>query len=163
MKPFTFPKMHVSLYVSDIAKTTEFYTNFFGQEPAKVKDDYIKYIIDSPALIISFLQNKERVQPNFGHLGFQVDTKEELQKRLNLAKKLNLVTLEEEETSCCYAVQDKFWVTDPDGIQWEVYYFHKDVTFNDPKYNVADSSACCTEKVEISLCCEDAESTASCC
>ncbi len=63
--------MHVSLYVSDIAKTKEFYTKFFGQEPNKTKNDYCKFILDSPALIISFVQNKERVQQNFGHLGFQ--------------------------------------------------------------------------------------------
>ena len=163
MKTNTFPKMHVSLYVSDIAKTTEFYTNFFGQEPAKVKDDYVKYIIDSPALIISFLQNKERVQQNFGHLGFQVETKEELQERLNLAEKENLVSLIEDEIACCYAVQDKFWVTDPDGIQWEVYYFHKDVSFNDPKYDAADSSACCAEKVEETSYIEGTQSATSCC
>ena len=163
MKTNTFPKMHVSLYVSDIAKTTEFYTNFFGQEPAKVKDDYVKYIIDSPALIISFLQNKERVQQNFGHLGFQVETKEELQERLNLAEKENLVSLIEDEIACCYAVQDKFWVTDPDGIQWEIYYFHKDVSFNDPKYHAADSSACCAEKAEETSYLEGTQSTTSCC
>ena len=53
------------------------------------------------------------------------------------------MSAEEIGTACCYAVQDKFWVTDPDGVQWEVYYFHEDVEFNDPKYAMEDASACC--------------------
>jgi hypothetical protein len=45
----------------------------------------------------------------------------------------------------CYAVQDKFWATDPDGHQWEVYYFHEDAEFNDPRYELSDTSACCMQ------------------
>src|SRR6185312_14794909 len=139
-----FPRMHVSLYVSDIQKTIDFYSNFFGTAPAKVKSDYAKYILESPSLIISFVQNKERVQENFGHLGFQVETIEELNKRLWDAKMKNLVAKEEVGTNCCYAKQDKFWVNDPDGVQWEVYYFHADAEFNDPHYSTEEAQACCT-------------------
>ena len=67
---------------------------------------------------------------------------------MNLAKEKNLVTLEEEETACCYAVQDKFWVSDPDNIKWEVYYFHKDVDLNDPKYDKEKSTSCCVEEIK---------------
>lgn len=148
MSNIVFPRMHVSLYVSDIDKTISFYDDFFGQGPAKAKPHYAKYALEQPALIISFVQNPERVQQNFGHLGFQVETKEELEERLNLAKSQNLVSKEEIGTACCYAVQDKFWVTDPDGVQWEVYYFHEDAEFNDPHYELADSSACCMPAVE---------------
>ncbi|MCX2741796.1 ArsI/CadI family heavy metal resistance metalloenzyme [Pontibacter anaerobius] len=143
MSTSIFPRMHVSLYVSDISKTTEFYTSFFGQEPAKVKPNYAKYILDTPSLIISFVENPERVQQNFGHLGFQVETQQELEQRLEVAKAHSLVSKEEIGTACCYAVQDKFWVEDPDGVQWEVYYFHEDAEFNDPHYESTDASACC--------------------
>ncbi len=139
-----FPRMHVSLYVSDIQKTIEFYNSFFGQEPSKVKPYYSKYILEEPSLIISFVENKERVQENFGHLGFQVASEEELNMRLWEAKKKNLVAKEESGTNCCYAKQDKFWVNDPDGVQWEVYYFHEDVEFNDPHFENKEASACCT-------------------
>ena len=141
-----FPRMHVSLYVSNIAKTTEFYTVFFGQEPAKVKPKYAKYVLESPSLIISFVENKERVKQNFGHLGFQVETVEDLNLRLWQAKKKNILAKEETGTNCCYAKQDKFWVNDPDGVQWEVYYFHADADFNDPHYELSSTSACCTPK-----------------
>lgn len=144
MKDITYPRMHVSLYVKDIAATVNFYTAFFGQPASKVKAGYAKYELESPGLIISFVQNEQRVQSNFGHLGIQVATKELMEERLKVARQLGIVSLEEMGTACCYAVQDKFWATDPDGHQWEVYYFHEDVEFNDPKYALEQSDVCCS-------------------
>ena len=139
----SFPRMHVSLYVSNLENTINFYSAFFNMEPNKVKQGYAKYILEEPSLIISFVENKERVNANFGHLGFQVDRPSELNRRLDRAKNLGLVKKEEIGTSCCYAVQDKFWVNDPDDYQWEVYFFHKDAEFNDPKFTVDSTDACC--------------------
>jgi catechol 2,3-dioxygenase-like lactoylglutathione lyase family enzyme len=161
----TFPRMHVSLYISDLAQTINFYNPFFGKTPEKVREGYCKYILDEPSLIISFVENAERVQQNFGHLGFQVETMGELNSRLENAQKTGLVTREEIGTNCCFAKQDKFWVSDPDGVQWEVYYFHADAEFNDPHYEQETASACCIapneEKLKIELknlvttaCCE---------
>ncbi|MCP4521755.1 MAG: glyoxalase/bleomycin resistance/dioxygenase family protein [Cytophagales bacterium] len=138
-----FPKMHVSLYVQDIQATVEFYDAFFGQKADKVKDNYAKYILNSPALVISFVENPTRTQSNFGHLGIQVDSEEKVHHYLNVAKSKGLETKEEMGTNCCYARQDKFWVNDPDGHQWEIYYFHEDVEFNDPHYAEESQSACC--------------------
>lgn len=143
----SFPRMHASLYVRNLAATVNFYNTFFGQPANKIKKGYAKYILDRPSLIISFLENPERVQANFGHLGFQVEKKEEMETRLLAARAQGLVQKEEIGTSCCYAVQDKFWVSDPDGVQWEVYYFHADAEFNDPHYAEADTSACCLPPV----------------
>src|SRR5436189_25530 len=97
MKTNPFPRMHVSLYVSDIRKSTAFYTSFFGQEPNKFKPGYAKYILEQPSLIISFVENKERVQENFGHLGFQVQTLDELNGRLAAATAKKLVS----KKVCC--------------------------------------------------------------
>lgn len=140
----SFPRMHVSLYVSDIRKSVKFYSQFFGLEPTKVKSNYAKFSLESPSLIISFVENKDRVQSNFGHLGFQMETLEELNNKLSEARKYNLVAKEEIGTNCCYAIQDKFWVNDPDNIQWEVYYFYEDAEFNDPHYETKEATACCT-------------------
>ena len=74
MNTTVFPRMHVSLYVSDLEKSIAFYSAFFATAPVKVKPGYAKYVLDSPSLIISFVENQERVQQNFGHLGFQVET-----------------------------------------------------------------------------------------
>jgi catechol 2,3-dioxygenase-like lactoylglutathione lyase family enzyme len=147
MASSVFPRMHVSLYVSDLTATVNFYTAFFGQPAAKIKRGYAKYVLDQPALIISFVENPARVQSHFGHLGFQVETMAELDERLATARKAGLVSREEMGTSCCYAKQDKFWVNDPDGVEWEVYYFHADAEFNDPRYQdeyeAASTSQCC--------------------
>ena len=143
MKETTFPRMHISLYVSDLIQTVNFYSTFFGQPASKVKKGYAKYELLEPSLIISFVENPERVSSSFGHLGIQVGSKDEMERRLELAKAQGIVSKEEIGTACCYAVQDKFWADDPDGYQWEVYYFHEDVEFNDPKFESADASACC--------------------
>ncbi|MFI5220257.1 MAG: ArsI/CadI family heavy metal resistance metalloenzyme [Bacteroidia bacterium] len=149
-----FPRMHVSLYVSNIEKSVDFYSQFFGTEPTKVKPKYAKFVLGNPSLIISFVENKERVQQNFGHLGFQVETVEELNKRLWEVRMKKIVAKEEVGTNCCYAKQDKFWVNDPDGVQWEVYYFHADAEFNDPHYEMSEATACCTSvEKENAACC----------
>jgi predicted enzyme related to lactoylglutathione lyase len=139
----TYPRMHASLYVSNLENTIQFYKGFFGVAPEKVKSGYAKFILEEPSLVISFIENAERVQSNFGHLGFQVETKEQMLEKLEAAKLLGLVSKEEIGTACCYSIQDKFWAEDPDGVQWEVYYFHEDVEFNDPHYTGDDSNACC--------------------
>lgn len=148
MEAAVFPRMHVSLYVSDLAATVNFYTAFFRQPAAKVRRGYAKYVLDQPALIISFVENAARVASNFGHLGFQVETLAEMEQRLAQARALGLVPREEMGTACCYAKQDKFWVNDPDGTEWEVHYFHEDAEFNDPRYQAeydgAATGQCCT-------------------
>ena len=135
--------MHVSLYVKDINDTAKFYESFFNQKANKVKPDYVKFELEEPSLIISFVENQEKVSPAFGHLGIQIESEEELRKRLTATNNAGLKILEEMGTNCCYASQDKFWVTDPNGYQWEVYFFHKDVEFNDPRYSNGESSQCC--------------------
>ncbi|MCH2229593.1 MAG: VOC family protein [Crocinitomicaceae bacterium] len=148
MSEIKYPRMHVSLYVKDIASTVNFYSTFFGKPASKVKSGYAKYELSNLGLIISFVENAELVQSNFGHLGIQVESKEEMERMLGIAKGQGIVSLEEIGTSCCYAVQDKFWVTDPDGVQWEVYYFHADSEFNDPQYSSGESAACCAPTQE---------------
>lgn len=140
--------MHVSLYVSDLTATVNFYTAFFGQPATKIRRGYAKYVLDQPALIISFVENPARVASNFGHLGFQVETVAEMEQRLEAARATGLLPRPEMGTSCCYAKQDKFWVNDPDGVEWEVYYFHEDAEFNDPRYQhdydqAAGNPQCC--------------------
>ena len=145
----SFPRMHVSLYVKNIYQTADFYSKFFGQNPDKIKSDYCKFTLDEPSLIISFVQNEEKVSDQFGHLGFQIESLEELKQRMDEMNLQNITVLEEMGTNCCYANQDKFWVTDPNGYMWEVYYFHEDVEFNDPRYATQDASACCTPEKPI--------------
>lgn len=150
-----FPRTHISLHVKSIDETIDFYTKFFNASPAKVERGYTKFELDHPALTISFIESEKGVKSNFGHLGIQVKTKEELNEKLNLARGNKIVQLEEVETACCYAIQDKFWVKDPDGYEWEVYHFLEDVEEMGGRDGLGDA-ACCTasEKEEKeSVCC----------
>jgi len=166
-----YPRMHVSFYVKDIEKTVDFYSRFFGKEAEKIKTDYAKFILEKPALIISFVQSPGRVNSHFGHLGIQVESQQELEQKLAMAQEKGLAIKEEMGTNCCYAQQDKFWVSDPDGLQWEVYYFHKDVEFNDPRYSDASPSEtnCCVspsdekERINIVEVNNEAEANANAC
>lgn len=136
--------MHVSLYVTDIQKSVAFYTLFFGVEPSKIRLGYAKYHLDTPALVISFIQNPAKVSSQCGHFGFQVASNEELSQKLQEAKSKGLEVREEMGTQCCFALQDKFWVSDPDGFQWEIYVFKEDAEFNDPHYSQDTAQACCS-------------------
>ncbi len=148
-----YPRMHVSLHVKSIDETVGFYTKFFGTEPAKIKRGYAKYELDEPALTISFIENRKEVQSGFGHLGIQVKTKEELNNKLNLAGDHELVQREEVGIACCYAIQDKFWVNDPDGYEWEIYRFLDDVEVNDSKDDKEGSICCATQETEKATAC----------
>jgi predicted enzyme related to lactoylglutathione lyase len=147
----SFPRMHVSLYVSNIEKTVSFYEAFFSQKAEKVKPGYAKFILDAPALIISFVENKERIPTSYGHLGFQLETEEDLTNYKNTVTAKNIEIVEEIGTSCCYAVQDKFWAKDPDGYNWEVYYFHEDAEFNDIQYTASSNEVCCMPDAEVKI------------
>lgn len=137
----TYPKMHVSLYVSEMDRTVAFYEKLFAQSADKVKPGYAKFMLDDPALVISFVENKDKVKSNFGHLGIQLQKEDQVISHLDRLKTDGIAAKEEMGVSCCYAKQDKFWVADPDGHQWEYYYFHEDVEFNDPHYAATDNGA----------------------
>lgn len=150
-----FPRTHISLYVKSIDETVDFYTKFFNTSAAKVEPKYAKFELDAPALTISFVESEKAEKGSqFGHLGIQVKTKEELNDKLNLARGQKIVELEEMETACCYAIQDKFWVADPDGYEWEVYHFISDDSKMGGKGD-ASGEACCspTEEKEAVGCC----------
>lgn len=129
-------KSHLSFYVSDIQKSTDFYTRFFGVEAVKTKPDYAKFELNDPALVLSLVQNSQRVSAGFGHTGIVVDSPEAVQAWQTAVQERGLdIALVENQTRCCYALQDKFWVHDPDGVQWEVYTFHENSEWNDPQFS----------------------------
>lgn len=151
-----FPRMHVSLHVSDIDKSIAFYNAFFGRLPVKAGNGYARYILASPPLIISFIENPELVSPFFGHLGLQAETRHEMEERLTIARNMKLISKEAATTAIGCAVQDKFRASDPDGYQWEVYYSHGDAASNDPRFEEAPAQVCCmplkrSEKKKIRL------------
>ncbi|MEM6526408.1 MAG: ArsI/CadI family heavy metal resistance metalloenzyme [Bacteroidota bacterium] len=136
-----FPRTHIGYGVKNIEATVEFYTKFFQAKPVKVKKDYAKFILEEPSLNISFSQSPNPIQPGHIHFGIELDEAEQLKQRLGSAMSYKLSIDEEKEVKCCYAKQDKFWVTDPDGYRWEVFIFKEDVEHND-KVN-SELGECC--------------------
>lgn len=155
--------MHTSLFVNDLQATVDFYKSFFGEEPAKIRPGYAKFELEQPGLTISFLESKGKAQNTFGHMGIQVDSLLDLKARFDKVKAAGLQTIEEEGVACCYAMQDKFWVQDPDGYQWEVYYFHQDSEWNDPRYKMKEEKG--SEPVEQATPAKESSSTShtACC
>ena len=118
--------IHVGINVTNLELSIEFYQKVFGVEPVKVKDDYAKFLLDEPGLNFT-LNVRDKVEGNqVNHFGFQVDTQKEIEAHKTRLEKEGFFAREEMDTTCCYAVQDKFWVTDPDGNEWEFFYTKSD-------------------------------------
>ena len=121
--------VHISLNVSDLTRSTDFYRRFFG-EPKKLKSDYAKFVAANPEIHLA-LQPGVGAGPgteaNLSHLGIRVETSDEVRTwKRDLAGR-GLPVGEETREACCYALQEKFWVTDPDGNRWEVYNVIEDI------------------------------------
>ena len=134
-------KPHVSLNVSNIEQSIEFYRKMLGIEPCKVRTGYAKFDVQNPPLNLAM----NEVSPGEGklsrlsHLGIQVASTEDVLTMRERWQEAGLATKDEMQTSCCYAVQDKTWVSDPDGNAWEVFVVLED---NLPESN--NVGACCT-------------------
>ena len=115
-------KTHVALNVRNIANSVTFYQAMFGVTPVKHKDDYAKFDLVNPPLNLT-LNLSDQVQSGgaLSHLGIQVETSEDVRAAIQRFKEAKLALFEEKDADCCYALQDKVWVTDPDGNRWEVF------------------------------------------
>jgi catechol 2,3-dioxygenase-like lactoylglutathione lyase family enzyme len=130
---------HLSLDVPDLDGAVAFYAELFGHEPAKRKADYAKFELSDPPVALA-LQQAGR--PALSHLGIRVDSTAQVEAAGSRLQGSGIVTLEERDTACCYARQDKVWVTDPAGNRWEVYTVLGDIDDEDDHPHV--ESACCT-------------------
>ncbi len=121
-------RVHVHLSVIDIDASREFYEKLFDAEAAKIKSGYVKFLPDSVPVNLGLSETANR--PTLGrpqHLGIQLDSTEQVQNELQRIKGCGLKVREEMGVDCCHANQDKFWVEDPDGLNWEVYNVNYDI------------------------------------
>jgi catechol 2,3-dioxygenase-like lactoylglutathione lyase family enzyme len=134
-------KAHVALNVRSVDASVSFYQRLFGIEPAKTRTGYAKFDVNNPPLNLSL--NEVPCLSATGalsHMGIQVASTEDVLAIRQQWNDAGLVTRDEMQTECCYAIQDKAWVQDPDGNQWEVFVVLKD--------NLPESSACCGSRSE---------------
>jgi len=129
-------KAHLALNVKDVAASIDFYRRLFGIDPSKVRDGYAKFDVQNPPLNFTLNENVVSAGGTLSHLGIQVRSTDDVLKMHERWNRAGLVTRDEMQTSCCYAIQDKSWVRDPDGNEWEVFVVLED--------GLTESPACCT-------------------
>jgi catechol 2,3-dioxygenase-like lactoylglutathione lyase family enzyme len=148
-------RIHMGLAVKNLERSIAFYTTLFGQKPTKTRPRYAKFEIAEPPVNLALNEVGGATGPNnpVAHFGIQVKSTEAVGRVAARLKGVGLETAVEENVTCCYAVQNKVWATDPDGNKWEVYV----VLDNDGKQHHSTNSGCCSDKPD---CCED---KAACC
>lgn len=141
---------HLSLDVTDVDGAVAFYAELFGRQPAKRKPGYAKFELDDPPVALALQQ---AARPALSHLGIRVATTAEVEAAGNRLRQSGLVTLDERDTDCCYARQDKVWVADPAGNRWEVYTVLADIDDEHDEHEHAGTAACCTPAADAPACC----------
>jgi len=114
-------KPHLAINVRDVEASIEFYKKMFGIEPSKVRTGYAKFDVQNPPLNFTLNQASFNNAGALSHLGIQVAGTEDVLAMRSFWEEKGLIAREEMQTTCCYAVQDKAWVSDPDGNEWEVF------------------------------------------
>ena len=132
-------RVQLALRVADLEGSIAFYSKLFGAEPAKRRPGYANFAIAEPPLKLVLLEGTADEPTRMDHLGVEVATTEEVTGAAGRLAAEGLPTALEEDTACCYAVQDKVWVSGPGGEPWEVYVVKADSDILDK----AADSACC--------------------
>jgi catechol 2,3-dioxygenase-like lactoylglutathione lyase family enzyme len=152
-------RLHVSVAVSDIGKSVQFYSTLFGTDPTVIKTDYAKWMLNDPR--VNFSISSRSADKGVDHLGIQVESDAELAEVAGRLAKAGEAIFEQKATTCCYAKSNKAWVHDPEGVAWET--FH---TFGESTVYGEDRESTGAAGVESGSCCAPAEekaTQASCC
>ena len=133
-------KPHVSINVRSVARSIEFYRQMLGIEPSKVRTGYAKFDVQNPPLNLALNEVPDLAGAGaLSHLGFQVASTNDVLAFRQRWTEAGLVTRDEIDTNCCYANQNKTWVSDPDGNEWEAFVVLKD---NLPEQAVSAEPCC---------------------
>jgi catechol 2,3-dioxygenase-like lactoylglutathione lyase family enzyme len=114
-------RLHVHVGVADLDRSIRFYATLFGAEPAVVKPDYAKWMLDDPRVNFA-ISSGRHAGTGIEHLGIQSESPEELREVYGRLAAAERPVIEEGETICCYARSEKSWIADPDGVPWEAFF-----------------------------------------
>jgi len=139
-------RMHVHVAVDDLSRSIGFYSALFDAQPAVVKPDYAKWMLDDPR--VNFAISTRGRKSGLDHLGIQVENKTELHEVYARLRKAGGTVIEQGETACCYAKSEKSWIDDPAGIAWETFHTTGENTdygdgTGERQARVAHAQACC--------------------
>jgi catechol 2,3-dioxygenase-like lactoylglutathione lyase family enzyme len=141
-------KVHLHMHVSDLEKSRDFYEKLFGGAPVKEKPGYVKFLPQWAPVNLALSSGRPAGEGVVNHVGVQVDSPDAVMAHLARVKGAGLSVREEMGVNCCHANQDKFWVQDPDGVEWEVYHLNYDLEDEAPAaavkpLPVVKRSSCC--------------------
>lgn len=114
-------RLQLALRVADLESSIAFYSSLFGTEPAKRRPGYANFAIAEPPLKLVLIEGEDQKPTVMDHLGVEVESTTEVDTATERFKASGLATFEENDTSCCYALQDKVWVHGPGAEPWEIY------------------------------------------
>ena len=139
-------RVQLALNVSDLDAAVAFYTQLFGSPPAKVHPGYANFAIADPPLKLVLIEHADArgsgVAGALNHLGVEVDEPAQVAQASARLAGEGLDTLDQQATTCCYAVQDKVWVEDPDATPWEIYTVLADAGV---ETGLAGDGTCCVD------------------
>lgn len=149
-------RFHVNVAVADLERSIEFYATFFGAEPTVRKIDYAKWMLEDPRINFSINQSDRRSGIN--HVGMQAESRHDLRAIQQRLAHAGQQTFDQPDAECCYARSEKTWVRDPDGVAWESFMTHENITH----YGADVEPGELTDDVAETRCC-DSEGEAQCC
>ncbi|MFE9806206.1 ArsI/CadI family heavy metal resistance metalloenzyme [Streptomyces sp. NPDC005548] len=140
-------RAQLALRVSDLEASITFYSKLFGTEPAKRREGYANFAITEPPLKLVLIEGEPGQETRLDHLGVEVDSTDQVTAATTRLKDAGLATFEENDTSCCYALQDKVWVHGPGQEPWEVYVVKADAdTLGKSADPGPGDDGCCTSQ-----------------
>jgi catechol 2,3-dioxygenase-like lactoylglutathione lyase family enzyme len=134
-------RAHISLDVRNVANSIRFYEKVFGRAPQKSTAEYAKFDLVTPPLNLSLVASTGKVS-SVNHFGIEVQSPEEIASWKQRLQQEGIIERVEEDVACCYARQDKVWVSDPDGNAWEIFTVHEQLEVTGPVSN----TGCCIPK-----------------
>ena len=141
-------KAHLAINVRKVEDSIPFYEKMFGIGPSKVRTGYAKFDVQDPPLNFTLNQVAFAERGALSHLGIQVASSDDVIAMRDRWQEAGLVPREEMQTTCCYAVQDKAWITDPDGNEWEAFVVLED-NLSEEVQGAADKTCCVPTFTEI--------------
>ena len=156
--PVSALKAHLGINVKSVEQSLDFYKRLFGIEPSKVRKGYAKFDVQNPPLNFTIYEVPFGEAGALSHMGIQVSSTDDVLKIRQQWAEVGLITRDEMKTDCCYAIQDKTWVKDPDGNEWEAFVVLQD---NLPEKNVGGQ--CCAPVKTVEEACCTTESNEACC
>ena len=154
-------RFHVHVNVTDLDASIAFYSQLFAAAPTRVEVDYAKWMLDDPR--INFAISRRERTAGVDHLGFQVESGEELAEIGARLAAADAIRTTDVDTTCCYARSDKYWSEDPQGLRWESFHTHGSAS---TYFAPADDAACCAPVAAVAAaapCCGPSASAASRC